>query len=97
MPLYYNHPVNMAELRSCSGDLENQPGTNRDPVFIGTAPGQKGSGVTFILKVENIYYPMQKTHINKKSINLRCRSYRACHGFCKYICSLFDTIFFLNQ
>ena len=64
------------------------PGSNSMPILICVAPSRNGRGLSFILKIEELFYAMQMTNINRKSINLRCRFYAKNSGGCKFTSTL---------
>ena len=52
--------------------IENGSGTHSLPVLVGIAPGEKGKGVVFIIKIEDKYFFMYKKHAGAKWLTLRC-------------------------
>ena len=52
---------------SCNGNIEeNVSGTCAAPILVAIVPGKKGAGVTFIIKIEELYYEMYKKNGRKQ-------------------------------
>ena len=49
-----------------------EAGLNPSPFFVGIAPGEKGTGVVFIIKIEDKYFFMYKRQAGAKWWTLRC-------------------------
>jgi len=73
---------------ACSDTIKNDTsGTSAHPIFVGVIPG-KNTGVNFLFKVGEKYYPTSISNRNKKTLSLRCRANRDRDGGCRFTAAL---------